>query len=175
MIDVEWEGPDNPRDYLTIVEAGAPEGSHLDYTRTQRGSPLSLTPRMRWATTRFATSSSSPAAPGQSADHPDFRRSQSLGPDEAPAGSVDRRGGKALTTRGITSPSSKPRPEAAISTTPAPSAVRRCRSPHRMLGNYEIRYVIQQSGCTSASQPITLTSVGHSSAPDEAPAGLVID
>ncbi|RUA21934.1 hypothetical protein DSL92_08740 [Billgrantia gudaonensis] len=49
---------------------------------------MSLTAGLRWATTRFATSSSSPAHPGQSADHPDFRRSQSLGPGRSPAGSV---------------------------------------------------------------------------------------
>ncbi|MBB3183377.1 hypothetical protein FHR95_000918 [Halomonas fontilapidosi] len=43
VIEVEWEGPDNPKDYITIVEAGAPEGSYTDYTRTSRGSPLTLT------------------------------------------------------------------------------------------------------------------------------------
>uniref|UniRef100_UPI0026083B7E hypothetical protein n=1 Tax=uncultured Halomonas sp. TaxID=173971 RepID=UPI0026083B7E len=39
---VEWVGPDNPRDYITIVEAGAPEGSYADYVRTSRGSPVTL-------------------------------------------------------------------------------------------------------------------------------------
>ncbi|MGM0703569.1 MAG: vWA domain-containing protein, partial [Pseudomonadota bacterium] len=89
--DIEWEGPDDDRDYITIVEAGAPEGSHLDYTRTQRGSPLSL-----------------------------------IAPDA--------------------------------------------------LGEYEVRYVHQQSEATLASQPVTLTPVEASlSALDEAPAGSVID
>ncbi|MDR9439402.1 MAG: vWA domain-containing protein [Halomonas sp.] len=43
VIEVDWQGPDNPRDYITIVEAGAPEGSHTDYTRTRHGSPLTIT------------------------------------------------------------------------------------------------------------------------------------
>ncbi|RUA21935.1 hypothetical protein DSL92_08745 [Billgrantia gudaonensis] len=50
--------PDNPRDYLTIVEAGAPEGSHLDYPHPARLAAVAPH-RMRWATSRFATSSSS--------------------------------------------------------------------------------------------------------------------
>ncbi|RUA21930.1 hypothetical protein DSL92_08720 [Billgrantia gudaonensis] len=42
------------RDYLTIVEAGAPEGSHLDYTRTQRGSPRHSSRQMPWVSTKSA-------------------------------------------------------------------------------------------------------------------------
>lgn len=41
-IEVQWQGPDNKGDYITIVEQGAPEGSHTDYRRTSRGSPLQL-------------------------------------------------------------------------------------------------------------------------------------
>ncbi|MFN4128615.1 MAG: vWA domain-containing protein [Paracoccaceae bacterium] len=43
VITVDWEGPDNPQDYITIVEAGAPEGSYTDYWRTNRGSPAQVT------------------------------------------------------------------------------------------------------------------------------------
>jgi len=38
-IIVQWEGPDNSRDYITIVEAGAPEGEYNDYAYTRNGSP----------------------------------------------------------------------------------------------------------------------------------------
>jgi Ca-activated chloride channel homolog len=41
--DVAWEGPDNNQDYVTIVEVGAPEGSYNHYQRTSRGNPLTLT------------------------------------------------------------------------------------------------------------------------------------
>jgi Ca-activated chloride channel family protein len=40
---VEWEGPDNPNDYITIVPAGSPEGSYASYFYTSDGSPGTLT------------------------------------------------------------------------------------------------------------------------------------
>ncbi|TVR95323.1 MAG: VWA domain-containing protein [Trueperaceae bacterium] len=40
---VAWQGPDNDDDYLTIVPAGAPEGSWLSYAYTGGGSPAVLT------------------------------------------------------------------------------------------------------------------------------------
>ncbi|MFN4100868.1 MAG: VWA domain-containing protein, partial [Pararhodobacter sp.] len=36
VVEVVWEGPDNPQDYITVVEAGAPEGAYNDYWRTNR-------------------------------------------------------------------------------------------------------------------------------------------
>lgn len=42
-LDVEWNGPANEGDYLTIVEQGAERGTYLDYAYTKQGSPLSLT------------------------------------------------------------------------------------------------------------------------------------
>ncbi|MBW6455614.1 MAG: VWA domain-containing protein [Trueperaceae bacterium] len=41
--EVAWEGPDNPRDYVTIVEAGAREGAYRSYAYTRNGSPATLT------------------------------------------------------------------------------------------------------------------------------------
>jgi Ca-activated chloride channel homolog len=41
--EVTWEGPDNPRDYVTIVEAGAREGAYRSYQYTRNGSPATLT------------------------------------------------------------------------------------------------------------------------------------
>ena len=40
---VGWTGPDAQRDYITIVEKGAPKGSYQKYTYTSKGSPLELT------------------------------------------------------------------------------------------------------------------------------------
>jgi len=40
---VEWTGPNGPRDYITIVPAGSPVGTYLDYAYTTDGSPLSVT------------------------------------------------------------------------------------------------------------------------------------
>jgi Ca-activated chloride channel family protein len=41
--EVTWEGPDNSRDYVTIVEAGAREGAYKSYQYTRSGSPAALT------------------------------------------------------------------------------------------------------------------------------------
>ncbi|HEX9876241.1 MAG TPA: VWA domain-containing protein [Gammaproteobacteria bacterium] len=42
-IEIDWEGPDNPRDFITIVPAGAPEREYDAYVYTDRGSPATLT------------------------------------------------------------------------------------------------------------------------------------
>lgn len=41
-IEVNWSGPDNRGDYLTIVPAGAPDRQYLSYAYTRDGSPASL-------------------------------------------------------------------------------------------------------------------------------------
>ncbi len=40
--EVKWQGPNNPRDYITIVEKDAREGASGNYTYTARGNPLSV-------------------------------------------------------------------------------------------------------------------------------------
>ena len=40
--EVQWQGPNNENDYVTIVAAGAPEKTWLDYAYTKKGNPLPL-------------------------------------------------------------------------------------------------------------------------------------
>ncbi|MET0532814.1 MAG: VWA domain-containing protein [Steroidobacter sp.] len=40
--DVTWQGPNNSRDYITIVPKGAPEGRWTNYSYTEKGSPAKL-------------------------------------------------------------------------------------------------------------------------------------
>jgi hypothetical protein len=40
---VSWTGPDNPRDFVTLVKAGAAERSYRDYVYTSKGSTLEFT------------------------------------------------------------------------------------------------------------------------------------
>jgi Ca-activated chloride channel homolog len=40
--EVDWTGPNNAGDYVTIVPAGADEGAYLDYAYTDRGNPSML-------------------------------------------------------------------------------------------------------------------------------------
>lgn len=41
-VAVAWEGPENAGDYITIVAAGAPEGSYADYAYTRDGTPVEI-------------------------------------------------------------------------------------------------------------------------------------
>jgi len=41
-IEVTWSGPDNEGDYITIVEAGAPEGSYGSFVYTLNGNPARI-------------------------------------------------------------------------------------------------------------------------------------
>jgi Ca-activated chloride channel family protein len=42
QVPVEWVGPDNQNDYLTIVPVGAPEGESGNYEYTRRGNPAKV-------------------------------------------------------------------------------------------------------------------------------------
>lgn len=42
MITVEWQGPDNHNDFVTIVVADTPEGKHDNYQYTRRGTTLEI-------------------------------------------------------------------------------------------------------------------------------------
>jgi hypothetical protein len=39
---VEWTGPDNPGDFITLVEAGAPETDYAAYRYTKSGNPVTM-------------------------------------------------------------------------------------------------------------------------------------
>src|SRR5690606_24996486 len=39
-ISVEWTGPNNKGDYITIVAKDTEDGKYAKYTRTSRGTPL---------------------------------------------------------------------------------------------------------------------------------------
>ncbi len=41
-ISITWEGPDNPRDFITVVPAGTAEGQYDVYSYTSKGSPLTV-------------------------------------------------------------------------------------------------------------------------------------
>ncbi len=41
--EVTWTGPDNDGDYITVVPAGASEGTYRDYAYTNSGNPVTIT------------------------------------------------------------------------------------------------------------------------------------
>jgi Ca-activated chloride channel family protein len=42
-ISVQWTGPNNPHDFITVVLKATPDGEYGNYTNTAEGTPLSLT------------------------------------------------------------------------------------------------------------------------------------
>ncbi len=179
QFEVTWTGPDNNQDYITIVEAGAPEGSYTNYTYTNRGSPLTLTApdgigqyEVRYVINQsdrtlasqvvtVVESSATVEAPAEIPSGSEFDVTWT-GPDNnqdyitiveagAPEGSY--------TTYKRTNWGNPV-------TLTAPDG----------LGQYEVRYVLNQSGRTLASQTVTLVPVEASvQAPAEIPAGATFD
>ncbi|MDT8880520.1 vWA domain-containing protein [Halomonas saccharevitans] len=160
VVEVAWEGPDNPKDYITIVEAGAPEGSYIDYTRTSRGSPLTLTAPDALGNheIRYVLQQSGRTLASQPITLSPVSASVTA-PEEAVAGSMIE-----VTWEGP----DNPKDYVTIVEAGAPEGsytdyTRTSRgSPLTLtapdaLGNFEIRYVLQQSGRTLATQPIGLT------------------
>jgi hypothetical protein len=41
-VSIQWSGPNNPRDFITLLKAGSPEKRYEGYAYTTKGSPLSL-------------------------------------------------------------------------------------------------------------------------------------
>ncbi|WP_417587784.1 vWA domain-containing protein [Pararhodobacter oceanensis] len=179
VIEVQWEGPNNPRDYITVVEAGAPEGTYTDYQRTNQGSPSRITmPDALGAyELRYVIQQSGRTLASRPITLEAVAASLTA-PDTAAAGSVVE-----VQWEGP----NNPRDYITVVEAGAPEGTytdyQRTNngSPARIimpdaLGAYELRYVIQQSGRTLASRPITLEAVAASlTAPDTAAAGSVVE
>ena len=162
QFEVTWTGPDNNRDYITIVEAGADEGSYLDYERTNRGSPMTLTAPdgLGAYEVRYVLGESGRTLTSLAVTLVDVEASISA-PAEVPSG-----GPVEITWSGP----DNDRDYIAIAEAGAPDGTyvtyqRTNRgSPLTLeapdaLGNYEVRYVLGQSGRTIASQAIILVPV----------------
>jgi Ca-activated chloride channel homolog len=158
-IEVAWEGPDNPGDYIAVVEAGAPEGTSISYARTRFGSPAKITLPDALGTheLRYVINQSGRTL----ASRPITLVATSArleAPDEAVAGAAIE-----VTWEGPDNPGDY----IAVVEAGAPEgtsisyARTRFGSPAKItlpdaLGTHELRYVINQSGRTLASRPITL-------------------
>lgn len=161
-ISVDWTGPDNDGDYLTIVETGAAEGAHGNYDYTHKGSPLAVRApddpgsyELRYVTGQarktLATLPITVTAVEASLEAPPVAPAGSeipvtwTGPDNrgdyitvvAPDASEGDHGAYDYTRKG------------------SPLAVRAPDEP----GSYELRYVTGQARKTLARLPIEVTAV----------------
>ncbi len=178
VLSVRWVGPNNPRDFITIVELGAPDAAYSSYAYTSEGSPASITAFDAAGTyeIRYVSGQSNAVL---------ARRLITL---EEVAVSLD-----AVQTASAGSPISitwkGPNAARDFVTIVAPDAregtynnyaytvdgtTLMVQSPD-VPGVYEIRYVSGQSNATLARAPLTLTANTASlSAPETANAGGVI-
>ncbi|QHQ33767.1 vWA domain-containing protein [Algicella marina] len=177
-ITVEWTGPDNARDYISIAEAGADEGRYEKYTYTSEGSPLKLSMpaepgdyELRYVLAKgnatVATRPITLVASNASLD----------GPEEAEAG-----GSITVTWEGP----DNARDYISIAETGADEGryekytYTSDGSPLKLAlppepGDYELRYVLATGNKTLVSRPITLVASAASvSGPAEAEAGSLI-
>ncbi len=174
-VRVDWTGPDNERDFITIVEAGADEGEFGNYTYTREGSPLDVPApdeagdyEIRYLTAQTrATLASIPLtvaeagatleAPSEVEAGADVRIDWT-GPDNerdfitiVEAGADEGEFGNYTYTR-----------EGSPLDVPAPDEA----------GDYEIRYLTAQTRATLVSVPLTVTEAGATlEAPQEVVAG----
>ncbi|MFN2332236.1 MAG: hypothetical protein ABR580_10340 [Halomonas sp.] len=159
VIEVSWTGPDDDKDYVTIVEAGAPEGSYTDYTRTSRGSPLTITSQDALGNfeIRYVHQQSGETLASHPITLTQVEASLSAS-DETVTGSVIE-----VEWEGP----DNPKDYITIVEAGAPEGsytdyVRTSRGSSVTLdapaepGEYEVRYVIQQSGRTLASEPVSV-------------------
>jgi Ca-activated chloride channel homolog len=165
QVTVHWRGPDNRSDYLTIVEAGAPEGSYDNYIRTATGSPVELVAPDGLGNyeIRYVVSQS-----GRTLAARPIRlipvEATIDAPDEVPAGSQvtvhwtgpDNRSDY-LTIVEVGAPEGSYNNYVRTATGSPVQLV----APDG-LGNYEIRYVVSQSGRTLAARPLRLAPVSGS-------------
>jgi Ca-activated chloride channel homolog len=178
-IEVVWEGPDNPNDYITVVEAGAPEGTYNDYARTRFGSPAKVTVpdalgryELRYV---LAQSGRTLASRGLTLV-PATARLEA--PEEVVAGSA---------MEVVWEGPDNPNDYITVVEAGAPEgtyndyARTRFGSPAKVtvpdaLGRYELRYVLAQSGRTLASRALTLVpATARLEAPEEVVAGSAME
>lgn len=160
--EVQWTGPNNKSDYITIVEKGSPQGKYTNYAYTSNGSPAKLTApdgvgeyELRYVVGQSKrTLAAVPISLTAVA-------ATVKGPAETPAGS-------SIVVE-WTGPSNKSDyvtivEKGAPQGTYTNYAYTKNGSPSKLtvpdgVGDYEIRYVVGQSKRTLASAPVTLTPI----------------
>ena len=178
-LEVEWTGPDYDNDYITVAQPDAEDRHYENYTRTRQGNPLSLrlpdTPGEYEI--RYVLDQSNTVLARAAIQTTAVEATLSF-PDTAPAGSdleVEWTGpdynNDYLT---VARPDAEDRNYESYTRTRQgnPLAVKLPDEP----GEYEIRYILDQSNTALARGTVRTTPVdGTVTAPESAPAGGEIE
>ena len=178
-IDIQWQGPDNKGDYLTVVTPDTPEHKHGKYVYTRHGSPAKLpvpdTPGVYEL--RYISAQSQIALARRPITVIEAAVSLNA-PDTAPIGKTidihwqgpDNKGDY-LTVVTPDTPEHK-HGKYAYTKNGNPAELPVPDTP----GMYELRYISAQSQIALARRPITVTEATvNLTASDTAPAGKTID
>ncbi len=161
QVEIHWSGPANEGDYLTIVERGAPEGSHENYAPARRPGPalVQAPDALGDHEIRYVVAQSGRTL----ASHPIELTAVSaslrvVGPTLA-GGELDVQwAGPNLKDDFITLvPAGAPEGEYGDYAYARRGSPARLRAPDRP-GDYELRYVVGQSRRTLASLPLKLAA-----------------
>jgi len=160
--DVSWTGPDHQNDFITIVEAGAAEGSYLSYAYTRDGNPGELTAPETAGTyeLRYVTGQSGLTIASLPVTVQDVQATLTA-PPTAPFGSVVSVGWDGPDNQNdyITIvPAGAEDGSYETYTYTRDGTPLDVQAPD-LPGSYEIRYVTGQGGKTLASLPLTVTDV----------------
>jgi Ca-activated chloride channel homolog len=174
-IEVKWSGPNNERDYVTVVAKGAPEGAYLNYKYTRDGNPVSIT--MPTDPGEYELRYSSDSSGKTLASRPITVKAAAYGLEavnEAPAGSrISVKWTGPNNERDYVTIVKKGAAEGAYldykyTRDGNPVQISTPREP----GDYELRYSSESSGKTLFSRPIKLVAATYRlEAPREAKTG----
>ena len=179
VIEVRWVGPNNERDFVTIVEIGAPDAAYTSYEYTSEGSPAAITMLDSPGTyeLRYVSGQNNKVLARRIITLEEVAATLTA-PATAMAGArieISWKGPNAA--RDYVTIVATDAPEGSYNSYAytADGTPLQVQSPDSV-GTFEIRYVSGQSNTTMARIPIVLTApVVSVSAPETANAGAVIE
>ncbi len=178
-IEVVWEGPNNPGDFITVVPAGAREGAWTDYEYTATGSParVSVPEEPGEYEVRYVTGQSNKTLASTTIVVTEATATVSA-PEQVMAGADvevtwtgPNNAGDYVTIAPAGSPDGTYL-DYEYTTAGSPLTIRAPDEP----GDYEVRYVTGQSDSTLALAPIEVTAASATvSGPAEVVAGSRVE
>ena len=160
-VEVAWTGPGNDQDYITLVEAGAPQGSYGDDAYTRKGSPLTVkapkTPGL--FEIRYVTGQSKKVLASQQVTVKPLGASLKAPSEIAPGASLEVNWTGPNNPKDFIAVAKKEAPPTSFES----RAYSRAGDPAKLFapstaGTYELRYVLSKGNRVLTSVPIKVVS-----------------